>query len=507
MTKRHARTVPSYRASLLLTVVALCAAILHDARATITWSGGTNTVGADQTQQDTQIVVTGGTNTIQGLSGPPAGSTSGGTLRLIGGGAGLKITGATITLNSDNTSAGRLLLQGDVFTFASSATALIANGGSATQPGNTDLGSGTRVFTVAAGSVPSGGPDLSITATLTDGGLEKAGTGIIALSGNNTYAGGTILDAGSFYINSPTAIGTSFFSVAGPNTTVDNTSGGPITLTNNNQFNLSGGDFNFTGTNDLNLGTGIFVMSNASRTVTVTNPAATLTIGGRIQDSGQDLGLTKAGPGGLVLGGNNLYAGLTTLSGGSLTLKGSTSNGVNTAAGTTFTNDGAVYGDVSTSGLLTGTGAFHGSLVVNNGGTANFDGATIPVDGGIVNNGTFILRNGAQLTGETGFSNTGTLDVSTAGPFNPPMFSNSGTVIDASVIKVKSIARAGNTVTIRVDSYTGHSYQLQKSTTTPDASAFTANVNNPQTGTTGTVLTFSDSNASGTRAFYRVAVD
>jgi fibronectin-binding autotransporter adhesin len=507
MIKHHARTIAANRAPLFVILVAVCVALItpSNARAAITWSSGTNTVGADQTLQDTQIVITGGTNTVLGLSGPPAGSTSGGTLRLIGGGVGLQITGSTITLNSDATSAGRLFLQGNVSTSASSTTALIATGGAATNPGKVDLGSGTRIFTVAPGTVASPGPDLSITASVANGGLEKAGTGIIALSGNNTYAGGTMLDAGTFLINSATAIGTSFFTVAGPNTTIDNTTGLAITLTNNNQFNLSGGDLNFAGSNNLNLGTGIFVMSNASRTITVSNPTATLTVGGRIQDSGQDLGLIKSGPGTLVLGGNNLYAGLTTLSAGTLVLNGSTSFGVTTAATTVFVNNGSVSGDVSVSGSMSGAGAIHGSLLIDNGGTANLSSGTVEIDGGIVNDGTFILSHGAQITGETGFTNNGVLDVMTAGPFNPPNFTNNGTVVDSTTVKVKAITRSGNTTTVEVDCYAGHSYQLQKSTTTPDASAFTTNVGDPQGGKTGSVLTFMDSSTGTT--FYRVAVD
>src|SRR5205085_5394171 len=101
-------------------------------------------------------------NTVLGLAGPPPGSTSGGTLRLIAGGNGLKITGVGITLNSDNTSPGRLLIQGDLFTFASSTTALISSGGAGVNPGNVDLGSGTRLITIAAGTVPCLVADLNI---------------------------------------------------------------------------------------------------------------------------------------------------------------------------------------------------------------------------------------------------------------------------------------------------------------------------------------------------------
>ncbi len=503
MIKHYARFVLSKGALALISALAA----LQTAQGTITWSGGTNTVLADQTQQDTQIVVIGGTNTVQGLSGPPAGSTSGGTLRLIGGNPnGMQITGATITLNSDATSPGRLLIQGNLFTNASSVTANINTGGAAANPGNLDLGSGTRVFTIAPGTVSAPNPDLSIAASLSNGGLEKAGTGILALSGNNTYAGGTMLDEGTLYINSASAIGTSFFTVDGPNTAIDNRSGGPLTLTNNNQFNLSGGDLNFTGSNDFNLGTGIFVMSNADRTINIATLGATLTVGGRIQDSGQDLALIKTGPGILVLGGNNLYAGLTNLNGGTLVLNGSTSNGVSTSASTTFVNNGSVNGNVSISGNLQGVGPIHGSLFVNTGGVANFSAGTVQIDGGIVNNGTLILRQGAQINGETGITNNGVLDLTTAGSFNPPNYTNNGTVIDAGVVKAKSISKSGASVTVKIDSYTGHSYRLQKSSN-PDAGSFTTTADQPQTGTTGTVLTFTDSSASGSPTFYRIAVD
>ena len=475
--------------------------------ATITWSSGTNTVAPDTTLQDTQIVITGGTNTVQGLAGPPAGATSGGILRLEAGGAGLQITGATVTLNSDSSSAGTLLIQGDVSTSASSTTAVIANGGSSTHFGAVDLGSATGLFTIAAGSVPSFGPDLSITARVFDGGLEKAGPGILALSGPNTYTGGTILDIGTFYINSATAIGSGFFTINGPNTKIDNTSGLPITLSNNNQFNLTGGDLTFIGTNDLNLGTGIVVMTNADRTITVADSSATLTVGGRVQDAGQDRGLTKAGPGTLVLGGNSLYAGPTNVNAGTMTLAGSLGN-TTVAVGVngTFINNGTVNNNVSVSGVMGGTGTINGMLTVNNGGIVDLTGGTFTVNGAIVNGGLFILSNGTQLAGVTSFTNSNVLDIMTAGTFTPPPnFTNNGAIIDSSVVKTKSVSRSGSTITLTIDSYTGHTYQLQKSSS-PGFNSLN-NVGPSQQGNTGTTLTFSDANATGVSSFYRILVN
>ncbi len=81
---------------------------------TITWSGGTNTINAGGTVQDTHWDVSGGTNTVEGDGGTTSG---GGTLHVQSGGTGFEFTGAgapNITLNSDNTAAGRMLLEGNL---------------------------------------------------------------------------------------------------------------------------------------------------------------------------------------------------------------------------------------------------------------------------------------------------------------------------------------------------------------------------------------------------------
>ncbi len=478
--------------------------LASNASATITWSGGTNTVAPDVTLQDTDIVITGGTNTVQGLAGPPAGTSAGGVLRLQTGGSGLQITGSGVTLNSDNTSAGVLLLQGNVVTSASSVSAFILNGGAATNFGMVDLGSATRLFTVASGTVPAPNPDLNVTAKVIDGGLEKAGAGIISLSGPNTYTGGTMLDAGSFDINSSTAIGTGFFTINGPNTTIDNTSGSPITLTNNNQFNLTNGDLTFTGSNDLNLGTGIMVMTNADRTINITNSSATLTVGGRIQDAGQDRGLTKAGPGTLVLGGNSLYTGPTNVSDGEVVLNGSLGNTtVDVGVNGTLINNGTVNNNVTVDGVLAGAGTINGNLNVDNTGLVDVTGGTITVNGNIVNNGLFVLGGGGQIAGGGSFTNNSTLDLQTAGA-PPPNLTNNGTIIDASVIKTKSIVKSGQTVTVQIDSYTGHMYQLQKASSPTFASP--SNVGPAKPGSTGMTLALTDMGATGTSSFYRIVV-
>src|SRR3954471_1127839 len=93
------KRVPSFVALTVPTIfLTLLVCFTDTARAAITWSGGSNTVSADQTLQDSQIVITGGANTVLGLSGPPPGSASGGTLRVTIGGGGLQITRGSLTL-------------------------------------------------------------------------------------------------------------------------------------------------------------------------------------------------------------------------------------------------------------------------------------------------------------------------------------------------------------------------------------------------------------------------
>ena len=58
---------------------------------------------------------------------------------------------------------------------------------------------------------------------------------------------------------------------------------------------------------------------------------------------------------------------------------------------------------------------------------------------------------------------------------------------------------------VTIDGYTGHTYQLQRSSSLTD-DVFT-NLGSSQSGTTGTVLTFTDSSPSPTQGFYRVQVD
>lgn len=158
-------------------------AFSQTAGATLLSNGGQITAAA--------VTLTGGTFTVNG-------GATGAVLAVTNAGAGLTFGGTsspTITLNSSNSVAGKILLTNDVTVnnTLTSGTAQILSGGSAANPGAIDLDGGTRTFSVNNGSAAV---DLLVSASLQNGALTKTGAGTQTLSGANTYTGGTTLTAG-----------------------------------------------------------------------------------------------------------------------------------------------------------------------------------------------------------------------------------------------------------------------------------------------------------------------
>ena len=218
--------------------------------ATTTWSGGTNTVNDGGVVEDGHIVITAGSNTVQG-------GATGGILQLDSGGTGLEMTGSTLTLNSDNSVAGSLVLQGNVTSHASSTTSQIVSGLSNTNAGTIDLSGGTRTFTVENGAAAT---DLAVGAVIKNGSLIKAGAGEMDLNGANTLSGTVSVNAGTLMLAASPGS-----SALGSVSSVTVNSGGTLLLGANDQINnsatiymaggtLSKGNFSEGGTGAVGMG-------------------------------------------------------------------------------------------------------------------------------------------------------------------------------------------------------------------------------------------------------------
>ena len=354
------------------------------------------------------------------------------TVTLGTGSGGLNVNGAqNLTFNGDitfvnQTSKGLInnLTGGAALTFNGSFLNLSA------PTTNTYLnsGSGNTVINSVIQTVGGGGP----------GSLTNSGT--LTLAGANTYAGGTTLTTGTLRINnggsssSNSAIGTGLLTITAG--TIDNTSGGAITLATNNAQTWNS-NFTFTGSNDLNLGTGAVSLGTTTGTTrTVTTTAGNLTVGGAISNGTTAFGLIKAGAGQLTLSAANTYIGATTIQNGTLSVSSLNSVSGGTASSSlgapvTSVNGTIGLGSSSTTANLkvVGTGETT-DRVINLAGTTG--------GGTIEQAGTGLLKFTSSFTATGGGIKTLTLTGSTAGTGEI-----AGAIVDNSPTNKTSLTKDG----------------------------------------------------------------
>ena len=185
--------------------------------------------------------------------------------------------------------------------------------------------------------------------------LTKSGAGMQALSGSNTYSGGTTISGGILNINADAALG------------------------------AAAGAVTFAGNGTLQAGASGIVL-NASRTININSGVAatfdtqgySMTVAGGINGSG---GVAEIGGGALVLSGNNAYAGPTTVNAGTLQIGNGTS-GEGLTSSITMSNNAAVvfnHSDpLSYGGAISGNGRLVklGVGVLDLSGTSTYSGPT-----------------------------------------------------------------------------------------------------------------------------------
>lgn len=318
----------------------------------------------------------------------------------VGGGGGGGAAGGAIFVRSEN---------GATLTFADSGI----SGGSATggaagftaAQGGTQAGAGTAAGTGiflnggnATLQVTSGTSTISDTisdAAFTGGsaaGITKTGNGTLVLSGNNNYAGGTVLTEGRLAVSS--------------NQNLGNTNGAVIfnggTLRTTDTFATTR-----TATMD---STGIFE----------TDDNTTLTWNGTITGSG---GLTKNGSGALTLSGSSTLGGALSPNEGTLNVTGSIASsltsGIAATGGTATLNiTGSSASWTNAADTLFGHDGGAATMMISEGGTAGDTFALVGRSAGSTGNVT-VTGTGSTWTHSAGLvvgtGGTGTMLVSDGG--------------------------------------------------------------------------------------------
>ncbi|MFK2879179.1 autotransporter-associated beta strand repeat-containing protein [Rhodanobacter hydrolyticus] len=270
------------------------------------------------------------------------------------------------------------------------------------------------------------------------GSVSKIDDGTLTVSSFNYYNGGSDIQAGELLANNNNALGT-----------------GGVTIEDGATLGLGGG---------VSISNSISLNGNAS--IDVSSGHGTLN--GLIDGSGS---LTKTGSSSLTLAGNNIYTGITNISGGTLALSGSSSvaesSDVNVASGATFDVSGFNNGSPSiksldgsgivalggnhlmltdASGTFSGTiqnsGIYGGSVgsVEISGGTETLAGYNLYTGGTYIDaNATLALSGGADIASSSGVMLSGSLNATTGVVTNAGTLDISGITSSASIAGLSGV--------------------------------------------------------------------
>ena len=317
----------------------------------------------------------------------------------ISGSGGIRQAGSgTLFFGGTNTFTGNAILSGGTLELGN-ATALqsstvVLSGGTLNLNGlSATLGglAGTGNLALGSGSLTVGGDGNTTTysGSLSGAGaLIKAGSGALALTGSNSFLGGTTLDQGILSIGSDAALSAI---PASPSTN--------ITFAANSTLQVLG-SFPLSVNRNISI--------SASSTGTFDTHGGTLTIGSVISGSGA---LAVVG------GGTLLLTNAETLSGGTTTINAATlqlGNGGSTGwVNGSFVDNGLLVFDRSDSPSFSAAISGSGSIQQEGTGTLLFGGTNTFTGNAILSGGVFKLGNAAALQSCTVVCSGGTLDFNT----------------------------------------------------------------------------------------------
>jgi len=213
----------------------------------------------------------------------------------------------------------------------------------------------------------------------TSSSFNKDNAGLWTLSGSNTYVGTTSINAGtlmygkevSLYNNTPASWTPALIQV-GNGATIGFNVGGAGEFTNSDVTTLL--------TNFAVAASGQGMHAGSTYAFDTTNASGgTFTIPDAIANTtgatGGAIGLTKYGPGTLVLTGSNTYTGATAINGGTLQFGDGTSNTAVSSAGVVTVNAGATLAvNLANSGTFASQIMNFGTVNLNNSGTNTISG-------------------------------------------------------------------------------------------------------------------------------------
>jgi T5SS/PEP-CTERM-associated repeat protein/autotransporter-associated beta strand protein len=285
----------------------------------------------------------------------------------IGGSGGLTKLGAgTLVLDGANTYTGGTTVQSGVLSVSAddnlgAATGGLALNGTTLQVTGTAFNTTARNLTLINGGsidIVDAGNTLDVTQPIAgNGGLTKLGAGTLALSGVNSYTGGTTVQGGTLSVAADSNLG-------------DATGGVAL---NGGTLRISGTAFNTTARS--------ITLGADGGSLDIADAGNVFTLAGSLGGSGS---FTKLGVGTLIFGaGSNGYTGATTIAEGTLQGDSSTLQGTITNHAALVFNqagDGIFAGTIGGEGSVTKSGA--GILVFNDANTLT--GTTTVTGGGLV---------------------------------------------------------------------------------------------------------------------------